>query len=266
MSQSPVADTWESGSPYERYMGRWSRRVAPLFLSWLDIPPGRVWVDVGCGTGALAAAILDGCSPTTVTGVEPSEAFLQAARNSLAGRATIVRGSADAIPLGDRTSDVVVSALMLNFVPEPKAALVEMARILGSGGTLGGYVWDYADRMEFVRHFWDAAVELDADAAKLHEGSRFPLCRSDALLSVLRDAGLHAPEVAPIDVPTEFPTFADYWSPFLGGQGPAPAYVMSLDEGSRARLRDRLQERLPGAPDGPVSLVARAWAFRATSA
>jgi hypothetical protein len=120
--------------------------------------------------------------------------------------------------------------------------------------------------MELVRRFWDTAVELDPDAAKLHEGTRFPLCRPEALLSVLHEAGLHAPEVAPIDLPTEFPTFDDYWSPFLGGQGPAPAYAMSLDEGSRARLRDRLQERLPRAPDGSVSLTARAWAFRATTA
>lgn len=266
MSQDLVTDTWESGDPYDRYMGRWSRCVASLFLTWLGIPPGRRWLDVGCGTGALCAAILDECSPSSVSGVEPSAGFLKTAQNNLAGRAILVQGTAAAIPLGDRTADVVVSGLVLNFVPDVRVALSEMARVLASGGTLAGYVWDYSDRMQFLRYFWDAAAELDPGAAKLHEGARFPLCRPQALLAVLRNSGLRAPEVAPIDVATAFPTFDAYWSPFLGGQGPAPAYVMSLDESAQTRLRDRLQETLPSAPDGSVPLVARAWAFRASSA
>ena len=266
MPQGPVSDTWESGNPYERYMGRWSRRVALRFLSWLSIPPERRWVDVGCGTGAVCAAILEICSPSSVTGVEPSEGFLKTAQNNLAGRASLVQGTAATIPLADRTADVVVSGLVLNFVPDVHVALTEMARVLGSGGTLAGYVWDYSDKMEPLCYFWDAAVELDPDSAKLHEGARFPLCRAQALLTALHSAGLREPEVAPIDIPTEFPTFDDYWSPFLGGQGPAPAYVMSLNEGARARLRDRLRENLPIAPDGSVPLLARAWAFRASNA
>lgn len=266
MPQGLISDTWESGNPYERYMGRWSRRVAPRFLSWLGIPPAQRWVDVGCGTGALCAAILDHCSPASLTGVEPSEGFLRSAQAHLAGRATLVQGTAATAPLGDRTADVVVSGLVLNFVPDVGAALTEMARLLRSGGCLAGYVWDYSDKMELLRHFWDVAVELDPNAAKLHEGARFPLCKPEALLAALGDAGLRTPEVAPIDVPTVFPSFDDYWSPFLGGQGPAPSYVMSLGEGARAHLRDRLRECLPIAQDGSVPLVARAWAFRASSA
>jgi len=266
MPQGPVSDTWERGNAYERYVGRWSRCVAPLFLSWLRISPGRTWLDVGCGTGALCAAILDGCSPSSVTGVEPSEGFLTTARNALAGRATFIRGTATSIPLGDQITDVVVSGLVLNFVPDVGAALTEMARVLIKGGVLGGYVWDYSDKMELVRHFWDAAVELDPDSAKLHEGVRFPLCKSKALLAILDDAGLRTPQVEAIDVPTVFPNFDDYWSPFLGGQGPAPAYAMSLSEAARTRLRDRVRQRLPVASDGSISMVARAWGFRALSA
>lgn len=266
MPQDPVSDTWERGDPYEQYVGRWSRRVAPHFLSWLRIPPGREWVDVGCGTGALSAAILEGCSPSSVTGVEPSEGFLKTAQNALARRATLAQGTAAAIPLGDQTADVVVSGVVLNFVPDVGAALGEMARVLRGGGCLGGYVWDYSDKMELIRNFWDAAVELDPESAKLHEGVRFPLCQPDALLAALRDADLRTPEVTAIAVPTEFPTFADYWSPFLGGQGPAPAYAMSLNEAARTRLRDRLRERLPIAPDGSLHLVARAWGFRSSRA
>ena len=262
MSQRPVSDTWERGSPYERYVGRWSRRVAPLFLAWLDVPAGRRWLDVGCGTGALSAAILDHCAPSSVVGVEPSEGFLETARENLAGRATLHQGSATAIPLGDASVDAVVSGLVLNFVPDQRGALAEMARVAGKGGAIGAYVWDYAGRMELMRCFWDAAAELDAGAAKLDEGVRFPLCRPEALESLFAAAGLQGVETRPIDVPTEFESFDDYWQPFLGGQGPAPAYAMSLDETARSRLRDLVRKRVPAGAHGAVSLTARAWAVR----
>ena len=266
MDPKQVSDTWESGSPYERYVGRWSREVAPRFLAWLSIPPGRRWLDVGCGTGALCAAILDRCSPSSVVGVEPSEGFLKTAADNLAGRAALHQGSATAIPLGDASVDVVVSGLVLNFVPDQRAALAEMARVTGKGGTIAAYVWDYAGKMELMRYFWDAATELDPNAAKLDEGVRFPICRPEALKELFAGAGLNAVDTTSIDIPTPFANFDDYWQPFLGGQGPAPAYAMSLDETARARLRDRIQGRLPAAANGTISLIARAWAVRANVA
>lgn len=266
MDHRQVSDTWERGSPYERYVGRWSRQVAPLFLSWLRIPRGQRWVDVGCGTGALCAAILDHCSPSSVAGVEPSEGFLKTARENLADRAVLHQGSATVIPLDDSSIDVVVSGLVLNFVPDQRAALAEMARVTGSGGTIGAYVWDYGGKMELMRYFWDAAVELNPNAAKLDEGIRFPLCRPETLRELFASAGLDGVEVTEIDIATPFASFEDYWQPFLGGQGPAPAHAMSLDEVARARLRDRLRERIPVQADGSISLTARAWAIRGTSA
>jgi len=263
MDRSQVSDSWERGNPYEQYVGRWSRRVAPLFLSWLDIPAGRKWLDVGCGTGALCAAILDRCSPSSVSGVEPSEGFLGTAREHLAGQVALHQGSATAIPLDDASVDVVVSGLVLNFVPDHLSALAEMARVTGSGGTIGAYVWDYAGRMDLMRHFWDTAIELDAAAASMDEGIRFPLCRPDALAGLFKSAGLHEVAVTAIDIPTPFASLEDYWRPFLGGQGPAPAYAMSLDGPARERLRNRLRERLPVQGDGSLSLTARAWAVRA---
>ena len=258
-----VSDTWERGSPYEQYVGRWSRRVAPLFLSWVNVPAGRRWLDVGCGTGALCAAIVDRCSPSAVAGVEPSEGFLRTAKENLVGRAALHQGSATAIPLGNASVDVAVSGLILNFVPDTRAALLEMARVTGKEGTIAGYVWDYAGKMELMRYFWDAAVAFDPGAAKLDEGVRFPLCRPEALGKLFASASLEEVEVTPIDIPTPFANFDDYWQPFLGGQGPAPAYAMSLDEAARTRLRDRLRERLPTQANGSISLTARAWAARA---
>jgi SAM-dependent methyltransferase len=266
MERQQGSDTWERGNPYEQYVGRWSRRVAPLFLSWLSIPAGRRWLDVGCGTGALCAAIVDRCSPSSVIGIEPSEGFLKTATENLAGQAVLRQGSATAIPLGDASVDVVVSGLVLNFVSDQRAALAEMKRVTVKGGAIAAYVWDYAGKMELMRFFWDAAVELDPGAAQMDEGNRFPVCRPQALEKLFADAGLDGVDVKPIDVPTSFRDFDDYWQPFLGGQGPAPAYAMSLDETARARLRDRIRERIPVMANGSISLTARAWAIRATAA
>jgi SAM-dependent methyltransferase len=266
MGHPPASENWERGDPYEQYVGRWSRQVAPLFLSWLGIPAGRRWLDLGCGTGALSAGILDHCSPSSVTGVDPSEGFLETARSRLAGRAEFRKGSATDIPLDDGSVDVVVSGLALNFVPDLRAALAEMTRVTGKQGVVAAYVWDYAGRMELMRTFWDAAVELDPDVASLDEGARFPLCRPDALRELFESAGLLGVEVTAIEVPTRFSSFEDYWRPFLGGQGPAPAYAMSLDEPSRARLRDRVRNRLLAQADGSIPLTARAWAARSTIA
>jgi len=233
-------------------------------LCWLGVAPGKRWLDVGCGTGALCAAIVDQCAPASVTGVEPSAGFLQVARENLADRVLLHPGSATAIPLGDAAVDVVVSGLMLNFVADLAAALTEMARVTAGGGIVAAYVWDYAGRMDLMRIFWDAAVAIDPDAAKLDEGLRFPLCRAEALRAPFVTAGFLAPEVTAIDIPTPFASFDDYWQPFLGGQGPAPAYAMSLDEAARHRLRDHIRERMPTQADGSIALTARAWAVRAS--
>ncbi len=262
MQQKEVADTWERGGSYELYVGRWSREVAPRFLSWLGTPAGQRWLDVGCGTGALCAAILERSSPASVVGVEPAEGFLRAARENLGSRAELFRGSAEQIPLPGGSVDVVVSGLVLNFVPEPEAALTEMARVARAGGTIAAYVWDYAGRMELMRIFWDAAVTLDPEAASLDEGVRFPLCRPETLTALFAGAGLRRVETAAIDIATRFADFEDYWRPFLGGQGPAPSYAMSLDEAARGRLRERIRGQLRAQADGSIALTARAWAVR----
>jgi len=263
MANQKVSDTWERGNPYEHYVGRWSRKVAIPFLSWLNIPGGQRWLDVGCGTGALCATILDQCAPASVIGVEPSEGFLKTAADNLAGRADLRLGHAAEIPLPAASVDVVVSGLMLNFVPDPEAALSEMSRVTKNGGTIAAYVWDYAGKMDLIRIFWDVASRLDAQAAKLDEGIRFPLCHPQALEGAFINAGLNRVAVKPIDIPTPFAHFDDYWQPFLGGQGPAPAYAMSLGEEERTRLRNAIKLRLPINSDGSIELKARAWAVRA---
>ena len=175
-------------------------------------------------------------------------------------------GDARALPLPDRAVDVVVSGLALNFVPEPARAVAEFARVLRPAGVAAAYVWDYAEGMAMMRHFWAAAVELDPAAAELDEGRRFTVCQPDALRAMWTDAGLGAVSVRSVEVPTVFADFDDYWAPFLGGQGAAPSYVTTLAEPDRAALRDLLAARLPVEPDGSIRLTARAWAVRGAAA
>jgi SAM-dependent methyltransferase len=202
--------------------------------------------------------------PAAVVGIDPSPAFVQTARRTVDDpRADFRSGDATALPF-DAEFDVAVSGLVLNFVTTPAIAVAGMAAAVIDGGLVGSYVWDYAGRMDMMRYFWAAATALDDRVRVQDEGARFPICRPDRLADLWRDAGLRSVDTEAIDVPTPFATFDDYWLPFLGGQGPAAGHVMSLDEGARAALRERLRGSLPTEADGSISLIARAWAVKGT--
>lgn len=258
-----AVDHWQDGPGYEAYIGRWSRRVAERFLPWLDVGRGAGWVDVGCGTGVLTRSILDLEDPDSVVGIDPSPAFLTAARTSIRDpRVAFVEGMADAMPLPAGSADVVVGGLMLNFVPDVGLALAEMRRVVRRESVVAAYVWDYAGEMQLIRRFWDAAVALDPAAAELDQGARFRICRPAALEAAFVDARFEEVAVTAIDIPTIFANFDDYWAPHLKGVSSAPRYVVSLDAAARERLRVRLESTLPTEPDGSIALTARAWAVR----
>ncbi len=259
------ADRWLGGDAYERYVGRWSRLVAPIFVDWLAVAPGRPWLDVGCGTGALSATVLAQADPARIVGIDPSADFVAHARERVADpRASFAVGDAQAIPLDDASVDVVVAGLVLNFVPDAAAGLAEMVRVSTPGATVAGYVWDYAEGMQMMRHFFDAAIALDPAAVDEDEGVRFPICAPGPLRAAFAGAGLDTVEVRAIEIPTVFADFDEYWSPFLSGVGAAPAFAMRMEEGQRNAFRDRLRATLPTEADGSIHLTARAWAVRGT--
>ena len=256
-------DTWASGDFYEPYIGRWSRLAAREFLAWLDVASKSLWLDVGCGTGALSQTILQAASPSRLKGIDRSSDFIAHARALIRDdRVTFEVGDAQRLTDDSAAYDAVVSGLMLNFLPQPQLALGEMVRVAKRGGRVAAYVWDYAGKMQLLRHFWNAAAALDPQAADLDEGRRFPLCQPQPLVELFQSAGLSNVEVRAIDISTDFKDFDDFWSPFLGGQGPAPSYTLSLSEERRAALRERLRAALPVALDGSIPLVARTWAVR----
>jgi SAM-dependent methyltransferase len=258
-------DVWASGDAYEPYVGRWSRLVAREFVKWIAISRGRQWLDIGCGTGALSQIVLELAAPQYLLGVDPSEGFVDHARRATKDqRAEFRVGDAQSLPAESHAFDVAVAGLVLNFVPDMAKAAREMARVIRPGGTAAAYVWDYSGEMQMMRRFWDAAVALNPAALEKDEGRRFPVCRPEPLTALFKDAGLSNVEVRAIDVPTVFKNFDDYWTPFLGGQAPAPGYCISLSEDQRAALRDRIRSTLPIENDGSIHLIARAWAVRGT--
>lgn len=256
-------ETWASGAAYESYVGRWSRLVAREFLNWLSVPAGGHWLDVGCGTGALSQTILDSAAPRSVKGIDRSADHVAFTREQVQDeRAQFEVGDAQALAIETGGYHAVVSGLVLNFVPEPGMMVAEMARTATSKGIIAAYVWDYAGKMQLMRHFWNAAAALDQAAYELDEGRRFPICHPEPLRELFQSAGLKDIEARPIEIATDFQDFEDYWTPFLGGQGPAPGYVRSLGEEHRVALRERIKAGLPIALDGSIPLVARAWAVR----
>jgi SAM-dependent methyltransferase len=256
------------GEAYEPLTGRWSRQVAPVFLSWLDVGPNGRWLDVGCGTGALIQAILKSERPDEVVGIDPSSAFIAYARREIGDpRVRLEVGDARSLPVTSKQYEGVVSGLVLNVLPVAGqlTAVREMARAARRGGVVGAYVWDYASGMEPRTYFWNVATELDPAAAELDERTRYPICQPGALVSLFRNAGLNAVESGSVTIETRFVDFDDYWTPFLAGYGIASTYVVGLPEERRERLRRALQQSLPSAHGGSIVLHARAWTVRGVS-
>jgi ubiquinone/menaquinone biosynthesis C-methylase UbiE len=259
-------DSWGSGNQYEIFMGRWSNLIGQKFLTWLAIPFDRIWLDLGCGTGSLTKLILEKCQPKKVISIDSSSEFIFYSRQSIISPKVDFRiGMAQELKMKSNSVDAVVSGIMLNFVPQPEAAIAEMIRVAKPDGTIGIFVWDYSNGMEMLRYFWDTAVELDIKAREYDEGVRFPLCHEGELESLVKGFNLKKVSAVPLEETIRFKNFNDYWLPFLGRVGPAPSYVMNLREKDRQKLENRLREILPVDKDGSISLMIRAWAVKGSA-
>ena len=266
MADAAGAFDWGNTEAYEAYIGRWGRMAAEAFLQWLALAPGQRWLDVGCGTGALTEAILATADPGEVLGVDPTVDFLGAAQAKIVDpRVRFAIGDARALPVPSDAFDDVVAGLVLNFVPEPEVAVAEMVRAAHPGGTVAGYVWDFAGERQFQRYFWRAATALNPEAIALEQSMQFPLCHPEPLAALFSSANLQSVAVDAIDVPAVFRDLDDYWQPYLaGGSAIAQRYATSLDDEQRTALREQLRSILPVTDDGSIHLLARAWAVRGT--
>jgi SAM-dependent methyltransferase len=262
MTQSGF-DAWSAGQSYERYMGRWSRKIAAKFIDWVDAPSNADWVEIGCGTGALTQAVLSATAPRSILSTDQSADFVAHAEAQIRDdRATFKVADVAALPCANASMDIVTSALVLNFIPDKQAALAEMRRVLRPGGLVTFYVWDYpGGGMGFIDAFWKAAAVIDPDALELNEGARFPFCKEVGLADLCRDAGAADTEITAVEVETRFRDFDAFWHPFTLGAGPAPGYLKSLPVDHVQQLKDYLASKLGNG--GSVVLTARAWAVKA---
>jgi len=258
---------FSAGDAYERFMGRWSRKIAVPFVQFAKVESGDVILDVGSGTGAVTSAVAAVSPSSRIVGIDPSSGFVEFARAHHPG--AFIRfevGDAQQLQFADRSFTRALSLLNLNFIPDPGKALQEMSRVTQPGGTVAAAVWDYGQGMEMLRAFWDEAVALNRDADARDE-RHMPLSAEGELAALFRKQGLQEIVNEALTVETRFSSFDDYWLPFLDRQGPAGAYAASLRAGDAEQLRLRLRRRLLGdGPDAPIVLRARAWAVRGTVA
>lgn len=260
--------TWQGADAYQAYMGRWSRPLADLFLPWLTAPTFARWLDIGCGTGSLSAAILACADPASVHGIDPSPDFITMAKSHVIDpRATFDVADALALPAPTGSYDTVVAGLVLNHIPEPgpATAAVEMVRVTRSGGLTAAYVWDYSGEMQFIRTFWEAAAAVDPDASAHDPRVAYHICKPEPLAALFESTGLSDITVDAIDLPMHFRNFDDYWVPHtLRGPSPPQRYLATVDDEMKTALREHLWSSLPFAADGTISLIGRAWAVKGT--
>ena len=259
--------TFSHAKAYERWMGRWSAKLAPGFVAFSGLAaPGRL-LDVGAGTGVLCAALSRAFPAAEIVGLEPAPDYVEHARSKLAGpRLRFEQGGAEAIPYGDGAFDACLALLILQELEDAGLAVAEMARVTRPGGLLAACQWDFAEGLPMIDRFWSALAELRSpDEAEKEQAARTPLGFSDAeiLAGLWTKAGLSDVETAELETEMTFASFADYWDPFLGGATATSSYAATLPEAEQAALASRLRERLLGAgPDRAFSLPTRAWAVR----
>jgi SAM-dependent methyltransferase len=253
----PAAETFRgSADAYDRLVGRYGSPLAAALIEFARVEPEMRALDVGCGTGALTAALTERLGEPNVCAVDPSEPFAEACRTRVPGVEVLV-ASAEALPFADETFDATLAQLVVNFMGDPEAGVREMARVTRAGGVVASCVWDYPGEMTLLRAFWEGAREVDPEAPD--EGAVMRWCAEGELAELWREVGLGAVRFGALVVRARYADFEDLWSPLLAGVGPSGAFCRSLDDERRTRVYHAFRSRL-GVGEGPFELTARAWA------
>ena len=257
---------YSNGEAYERFMGRWSRPLALLLLEFADIPDGGRVLDLGAGAGSLAFTIAEKRPHCSITGIDDSPEYVAHVkrRNLMGDRVRFEVGDAQQMRFDDATFQSTLSLLVFNFIPDPEKALCEAARVTQPGGRIAAAVWEYGAGMEMLRVFWDAAASIDPRVESLDE-KHMPLCRAGELAQLWTKVGLTNVAEKPLDITMRFQNFADYWEPFLLGQGPAGAYARQLEQPQLKQVREEVKRRLQLSQENTAfELSGRAWGVRGT--
>ena len=257
------AKMFAASAGYERFMGRWSRMLAPELVAFAGVKDGDRVLDVGAGTGSLGSTVEARMPSSRIVGIDPSAGFIAYAQKSAkSDRAHYEVGDAQALRFQNGAFDSTLALLVMNFVPDHEKAIREMRRVTRPQGTVSACVWDYNEGMQSLRFFWDEAVALDP-AIEPKDERHMKLSRQGQLAALWKQAGLVNVQEKPLTIDQAFASFDDYWGPFTKGAGPGGAYVVSLPENRRQQLEGRLKKRvLGGRSEGSFTLKARAWCVR----
>jgi ubiquinone/menaquinone biosynthesis C-methylase UbiE len=258
MTQTELRFT--AGAAYERYMGGWTRAAGASFLDWLAPRDGLDWLDLGCGTGAFTEALLDRAHPASVAAIDPAPAQIDHARaKPLAQKVDFRVADAQDLPFDDASFDVVVSALVLNFIPDRARALGEMRRVLRPGGVAAAYVWDLTGDLSIMRFFARALRAINADIPPI---PGVKSTRLEALAELFEQAGLADVAVHAFEVEQSYADFDAYWRAFLDNPTPASAFIAALPKAAHDDLYATVRASLPLAADGSLTFAARAHAVK----
>ncbi|MGH8612536.1 MAG: class I SAM-dependent methyltransferase [Gammaproteobacteria bacterium] len=258
-----MAEMFASAKAYESMMGRWSTRLAPLFVDFARVRSGARILDLGCGTGSLVQTLADRATGSEIVGIDPAQPFIDYCRGRFTNRRiSFDCGNGMDLPYANNSFDHSLSLLVFHLIPQPEKAASEMRRVTRPGGTVAACTWDSDRDMSAI--FWGEAVRLDPAADARAERPRH--CNRQGQLAALWHAtGLKDIEETGLEIRTDFSSLDDYWLPFTKGVGPQGVYVADLSPERRGTLRGALRKRLlADRPDGPISLSAHAWAVRGT--
>ena len=240
---------------YDRFMGRYSVPLAPQLADLASVEPGQRVLDVGCGPGALTAELVTRLGPGAVSAVDPSEPFVEAARERHPG-VSVQRAVAEELPFEAGGFDAALAQLVVHFMADPVAGLREMRRVTSKDGVVAACVWDHGGGQGPLNVFWQAAHELDPN---VEDETQLAGAREGHLAQLFEAAGLDDVEQSTLEVSVAHPSFEDWWEPYTLGVGPAGGFAARLDEARLAELRERCRALLPPAP---FVLTSRAWAAR----
>src|SRR5262245_6772699 len=263
----PAASTYHAsdGASYELFLGRWTKVLAPYILDFAEFSSDGPLLDVGTGTGSMASAMAARWPKRPIVAIDIAEPYIAFARSKMAGASiNFELGDASSLQFENNTFSGTTAQLVLNFVPNPSAAINEMKRVTRPGGVVVAAVWDFRGGLVYQRLLWDTAAGIDPEAAtardRLFSGA---LALPDGLLQLFGEAGLADVQRESITFRMNYSDFDDYWQPLLGGQGPFGTYVATLTPETRRTIEEAVRRAYcSGAPDGERSLTATAWAVR----
>lgn len=249
---------------YQRRIGRYGPSLARGFIAACGLAPPQRALDVGCGTGALTAELVRTLGPDAVAGADPHAVSVQICRERLPDVDVRV-APAEALPFGDASFDAALAQLVVAFMDDPRAGVLEMCRVVRPGGTVAACVWDFGEGMRALRAFWDAATAIDQAARDFDQANSHAYTTAEGLAELWSSAGIRDVRTGQVVAESRYADAADLWEPMQVPDGTPGRYLENVPAGRREEIRRRMLDALEVPDAGAFTLTARAWFVRGSS-